>query len=92
MAYLDGHLGQLDHNAPLDQLQSNDAKVLQSLPDGLVLCASEQSAQGLYDHPTDAMALYGRQKGRYLMATRHGQTGMLGGYLNDASYDDGRIL
>jgi len=70
--YLNGHLGQLDHNTELDQLQSNDAKVLASLPHGLVLCCAEQSAQGLYDRPNTAMALYGTQKGRYLMASHYG--------------------
>lgn len=90
--YLDGHLGQLDHNTELDQLQSNDAKVLQSLPAPLRLCCAEQSAQGLYDSPSDAMALYGRQKGRYLMATQYQGKTMNGGYLNDASRDDGSPL
>lgn len=92
IAYLNTHLMQLDQNAPLDELQSAAAKVLISLPDGLTLCYAEAAAQGLYDHPTDAMALYGRQKGRYLMAAHSGVVGMLGGYLNDASHDDGALL
>jgi hypothetical protein len=90
--YLNGHLGQLDHQTELDQLQSNDAKVLASLPPGLRLCCAEQSAQGLYDRPSDDMALYGRQKGRYIMATHYRDKVMDGGYLNDASRDDGSAL
>jgi hypothetical protein len=90
--YLDGHLGQLDHNTQLDELQSNDAKVLQSLPPPLRLCCAEQSAQGLYDQPSDAMALYGRQKGRYVMASHYHDQTMQGAYFNDASRDDGSPL
>jgi hypothetical protein len=90
--YLDGHDGQLDHQTEIDQLQSNDAKVLMSLPPPLRLCCSEQSAQGLYDRPSDEMALYGRQKGRYVMASHYQGKVMSGGYLNDASRDDGSPL
>jgi len=92
VAYLNTHLMQLDQNAPLDELQSAAAKILISLPSGLTLCYAECAAQGLYDNPTDAMALYGRQKGRYMMASHSGLVGMLGGYLNDASLDNGELL
>ncbi len=90
--YLDIHLGQLDHNTELDQLQSNNAKVLQSLVPGLRLCYAEGSAQGLYDRPSPAMALYGRQKGYYVMCSHFGGQVMSGGYLNDASWPSGEVL
>jgi hypothetical protein len=90
--YLDIHLGQLDQNAAIDQLQSNDAKVLQSLPPPLRLCAAEQGAQAVYDTPSDRIELYARQKARYVMASRYqGQT-LMGGYMNDCSRDDGSPL
>ena len=86
-------MNQLDHNAEVDQLQSNNAKILQSLvPTHIRLCYAEGSAQGLYDHPSDQMALYGRQKGYYIMCAHYQGRVTDGGYLNDASWPDGRPL
>lgn len=74
VAYLDTHLMQSGQNAPLDQLQSGASKVLVSLPYGLTLCDAETVAQGLYDNPSALMALYGRQNGRYFMASHYGMS------------------
>lgn len=88
---IDVHLHQCNTEAPIDEVQSGLAKILQSLTTQK-LCMCENTAQAQYDTPYERLEKYGDLKGRLsLVASWHDKV-MDGGYFNGGRREDGSVL
>lgn len=87
--YLDGHYGQCNTEAPVDQVQSWLLKALIAMPQPMFLVCAEDDAQAEYDEPHQRLERYGDEKGRLAVAADPG--GRIS-YLNGARNVDGAVL
>jgi hypothetical protein len=87
---IDYHYMQVDPAGPIDELQSAESKVLQSLTTQKLVMA-EDDAQAEYDNPHECLEIYGDQKG-YLSQCINYNEKVMSGYYNGARRPSGLVL
>jgi len=88
--YLDGHDGQCDVDAPIDEKQSWIRKAAEAMPDPMYFCAMETSAQGRFDDPVGRPEQWADLDG-YLCVATNTNPGRIC-YGNGARKPDGTVL